>query len=248
MTGSHHEAALGHIVITGTAGGIGAALAAHFVTRGWLVTGIDRAPAPALEGAFIGVQADITDEEAMETAFAAAAERGPIRALIANAAVTDLDHHHAVDMPYEVWRNVLRVNVDGAFLTARSAARHMRAGGGGNIVFVTSSLARLSDAQAGDAPYCTSKAAVEMLTRVLAIELAADAINVNTVFPSVIIDTGFFAHWPDAERAKLAPATLLNETAHFLAALPAGAATGGSLDQQRWDDDAAYRAQWEDQA
>lgn len=238
----------GHAVITGTAGGIGAALASDLVDLGWQVTGIDRTPAPAAlmqMANYTAVEADITDEAAMEAAFAAAAERGPIRAVIANAAVTDRDHHHVVDMPCDVWRNVLRVNVDGAFLTARCAARRMREGGG-NIIFVTSSLARLADAQAGDAPYCTSKAAVEMLTRVLAIELAPGGINVNTLFPSVMIDTGFFAHWPETERAGLATATLLNETARFLATLPAGAATGRSLDQQRWDEDAAYRARWED--
>lgn len=238
-----------HVVITGTAGGIGAALASRFLATGWQVTGIDRAIPPewmSKSSSFTGDTVDITDEAAMESTFAAAAVRGPISAVIANAAVTDLDHHHAVDMPYDVWRNVLRVNVDGAFLTARSAARHMRETGGGNIVFVTSSLARLTDAQAGDAPYCTSKAAVEMLARVLAIELAPHGINVNTLFPSLMIDTGFFAHWPAEQRAKLAPATLLNETAQFLVTLPAGAATGQSLDQQRWDDERSYRAGWED--
>lgn len=237
-----------HVVITGTAGGIGAALASHFLGHGWQVTGIDTRPASAAlsrSDAFLAMQVDITDETAMETAFAQAAEIAPITAAIANAAVTDLKHHHAVDMPYAVWRKVLRVNVDGAFLTARTAARHMRGSGGGNVVFVTSSLARLTDAQAGDAPYCTSKAAVEMLARVLAIELAPDGINVNTLFPSAMIDTGFFAHWPDEERAELAPATLLNETARFLVTLPRGAATGQSLDQQRWDDDPDYRAHWE---
>lgn len=236
-----------HIVITGAAGGIGAAMATHFATLGWRVTAIDVAEIPSVENASItAITADITDEMAMEAAFDRAAATAPIDAVIANAAVTDLDHHQAIDMPYDVWRKVLRVNVDGAFLTARAAARRMRRTGGGNIVFVTSSLARLSDAQAGDAPYCTSKAAVEMLTRVLAIELEPHRINVNTLFPSVIIDTGFFAHWPQEERAKLAPATLLNETATFLANLPAGAASGQSLDQQRWDDDPVYRAGWED--
>lgn len=238
-----------HIVITGTAGGIGAALASRFLAIGWQVTGIDRASAPewlSKSPSYAGVDADITDEAAIEAAFADAVERGPISAVINNAAVTDLNHHHAIDMPYEVWRNVLRVNVDGAFLTARTAARHMRDSGGGNIIFVTSSLARLTDAQAGDAPYCTSKAGVEMLARVLAIELAPHGVNVNTLFPSVMIDTGFFAHWPEDERAKLAPATLLNETAQFLATLPAGSATGQSLDQQRWDDERTYRAGWED--
>ena len=236
-----------HIVITGAAGGIGAAMATHFATLGWRVTAIDVAEIPSVKNASItAITADITDEMAMEAAFDRAAATAPIDAVIANAAVTDLDHHQAIDMPYDVWRKVLRVNVDGAFLTAREAARRMRRTGGGNIVFVTSSLARLADAQAGDAPYCTSKAAVEMLTRVLAIELEPHHINVNTLFPSVIIDTGFFAHWPQEERAKLAPATLLNETATFLTNLPAGAASGQSLDQQRWDDDPAYRAGWED--
>lgn len=240
MSAPDHVVTMGHVVITGTVGGIGAALAAHFASLGWTVTGIDREPGPA---AFPTIEADITDEAAMEDAFARAAEIAPITAVIANAAVTDLNHHNVIDMPYDVWRKVLRVNVDGAFLTARCAARRMQ--GGGNIVFVTSSLARLSDAQAGDAPYCTSKAAVEMLTRVLAIELAPLGINVNTLFPSVMIDTGFFAHWSQQDRAGLAPPTLLNETALFLATLPSGMATGRSLDQQRWDDDPAYRSSWE---
>lgn len=237
-----------HIVITGTADGIGAALAGHFVDLGWRVNGIDLAPAPATltqSDRFAAIRADITDEAAMRSAFERAARTAPIDAVIANAAVTDLDHHHVVDMPYDVWRMVLRVNVDGAFLTARSAARQMRDTGGGNIVFVTSSLARLADAQAGDAPYCTSKAAVEMLMRVLAIELAPFGINVNTVFPSVMIDTGFFAHWEAEKRAELAPPSILNDTAGFLAGLKPGAATGRSLDQQRWDDDPAYRRSWE---
>ena len=236
-----------HVVVTGAAGGIGAALAAHFAALGWRVTAIDVAEMPPPESALImPFVADITDEAAMEAVFNRAASNAPINAVIANAAVTDLDHHHAIDMPYDVWRKVMRVNVDGAFLTARTAARHMGDNGGGNIVFVTSSLARLTDAQAGDAPYCASKAAIEMLARVLAIELAPFGINVNTLFPSTIIDTGFFAHWPEAKRAKLAPATILDETARFLATLPAGAATGRSLDQQRWDEDPAYRASWED--
>ncbi len=236
-----------HIVITGAAGGIGAALTVHFLAQGWRVTGIDVKAVPGSPTAapcLTGLTADITDESQMETAFRNAAAVAPIDAVIGNAAITDLAHHRAVDMPVEVWRRVLRVNVDGAFLTARYAARHVRETGGGNMVFVTSSLARLADAQAGDAPYCTSKAAVEMLARVLAIELTPDGINVNTLFPSVMIDTGFFAHWDEDRRSTLAPATLLDRTAEFLATLPAGAATGRSLDQQLWDDDPTYRATW----
>ncbi len=238
-----------HVVITGAAGGIGAALASHFLGGGWSVTGVDRAAFAAEHDDrawYLTLKADITDEAAMDATMArCVAEHGPISGLIANAAVTDLEHDNVVDMAYATWQRVLRVNVDGAFLSARNAARHMRETGGGNIAFVTSSLARLSDAQAGDAPYCTSKAAVEMLTRVLAIELAPHRINVNTLFPSVMIDTGFFAHWNSDRRSELAPPTILNETASFLMSLSPGAATGRSLDQALWDADPAYRSSWE---
>lgn len=238
----------GHVVITGAAGGIGAALSRHFLALGYRVTGLDRTELPAdlsLMPGFVARQADIVDEAAMEAAMEEASAERPISAVVANAAITDLDHHDTLAMPYATWQRVLRVNVDGAFVTARSAARRMaRAGGGGNIVFVTSSLALLSEARAGDAPYCTSKAAVEMLARVMAKEYASFGINVNTVYPSVMIDTGFFAHWSAPARAELAPATILNDTVAHLAALAPGAVTGGSLDQDRWDRDRGYRASW----
>jgi 3-oxoacyl-[acyl-carrier protein] reductase len=239
------------VVVTGAAGGVGAALTRHLLGRGRAVVGLDLAPFPApiaQASGFTGFAADIADEAAVEAAFAAAAAQGPIAALVANAAVTDLDHHEVLDLPYAIWARVLRVNLDGAFLTARAAARHMTGGAGaagGNIVFVTSSLARLDEAKPGDAPYCASKAGVEMLARVLALELAPRRINVNTVFPRAILDTGFFAHWPaDERRRRLRPPALLNAAVEFLLGLPPGAATGRSLDQELWDRDPAYRAEW----
>ena len=247
MSGSPARGRADHIVITGTAGGIGAALARRFLDDGRRITGIDRHPGPdGLIGhrRFRAVEADTTDETAMASAFDAAWEDSPVGAVIANAAVTDLQHRLAIDLPLDTWRTILRTNVDGAFVTARLAARHMVKQGRGNIVFVTSSLARLSDALPGDAPYCTSKAAIEMLARVMARELAAHGVTVNTLFPSVKIDTGFFAHLAADERADLAPATILNATAAVLVDLPAGGVTGQSLDQERWDRDAGYQAHW----
>lgn len=236
-----------HIIITGTAGGIGAALARHFLGDGRRVTGIDRRPGPDdLVGrpGYRAFEADITDEARMAAAFDAAWGVAPVGAVIANAAVTDTDHRQTVDLPLDTWRRVLRTNVDGAFVTARLAARRMAVQGHGNIVFVTSSLGRLSDALPGDAPYCTSKAAVEMLARVMAGELEATGVTVNTLFPSVKIDTGFFAHLDAGARAALAPATLLNASAGFLVDQPPGGVTGRSLDQERWDRDPDYRASW----
>lgn len=239
----------GQVVITGAAGGIGAAMAGHLLALGRQVAGIDIAAYPeTLTGrpGFLGVAADITDPVAVEAAFDRIAARGKVAALVANAAVTDLAHHDALSLPYDVWARVLRVNVDGAFLTARAAARRMaHHPTGGNIVFVTSSLAFHGEAKVNDAPYCTSKAAVEMLARVMALELAPKGINVNTLFPRAIIDTGFFAHWTEDDRRRLlAPPGLLNPAITHVIGLAPGTATGRSLDQDRFDRDPAYRAEW----
>lgn len=236
------------VVISGTSGGIGKELAVHFLNLGWKVTGVDILECPpvlAQHERFSEARADITNEREVESAFANAGTRGPIDAFVANAAITDLDHRSVIDLPYKDWREVLRVNVDGSFLTARHAAKLMKETGGGNIVFITSSLAFPEQAKEGDGPYCSSKAAIEMLARVMAVELAPQSVNVNTLFPSAIIDTGFFAHWTGESRADLKPPDILNETAAFLCRLPAGAVTGRSLDQERWERDPEYRATWE---
>lgn len=233
----------GHVLITGSGGGIGLALARGFLEAGWLATGIDlRSGGFEAEG-YTHVRCDITDEAAMERAFDDATASAPLRAVIANAAVTDLAHRRVVEQDYATWRRVLDVNVNGAFVTARSAARRFVAARTGNIIFVTSSLAFLDQAKADDAPYCASKAAVEMLMRVLALELGEAGVNVNTLYPSTRIDTGFFAALSAAQRAELDPPTILNGPALFLAGLAPGALTGHSLDQRLWDESAAYRAE-----
>jgi len=228
-----------HILITGASGGIGLALCQCFLDTGWSVTGFDVGP-PALKGAsYWHERIDVRDEAVMTTAFEHTSRRAPLDVVIANAAVTDIQHHGVADLDYALWQHVMRVNVDGAFLTGKLGAQHMNRGG--NIVFVTSSLAFFAGAQANVAPYCTSKSAVEMFMRVLALELAERNINVNTLFPSVKVDTGFFAHLGDKDRAALAPPDLLNDAAMFLAELDPGTLTGVSLDQQRWDTSNTYR-------
>lgn len=232
-----------HALITGTASGIGLALARAFLDAGWQVTGIDRNAAALDDPRYVHSACDITDEAALDAAFDAAMARAPLGAVIANAAVTDMAHSTVVAQDYATWRRVLDVNVNGAFVTARAAARRLAPLGGGNITFITSSLAFFDQAKANDAPYCAAKSAVEMLMRVMALELAGDGVNVNTLFPSTKIDTGFFSAAGAEERATLDPPTILNETALFLSSLAPGALTGHSLDQQRWDSDATYRSE-----
>ncbi|MFF0865674.1 SDR family oxidoreductase [Nonomuraea sp. NPDC003560] len=90
-----------------------------------------------------------------------------------------------LDMDYERWRSVLSVDLDGPFLCAQRAARRMVAEGrGGRIVNVTSVHEEYPRVGAG--PYCAAKGGLKLLSRVLALELAAHGITVNTVAPGEI--------------------------------------------------------------
>ena len=92
-----------------------------------------------------------------------------------------------VDMTTEEWERVFDVNVKGMMLCCRAVARQMIArGAGGTIVNISSGAA--TSARAGGAHYCGSKAAVDMLTRVLAIELGPHRIRVNAVAPGLVLD------------------------------------------------------------
>jgi len=89
------------------------------------------------------------------------------------------------DLTYEKWREVLATDLDGPFLCAQQAARLMiEAGAGGRIINVTSVHEHLP--RLGAAAYCSAKAGLGMLTKVLALELGEHAITVNSVAPGEI--------------------------------------------------------------
>lgn len=228
------------VLVTGAAGGIGAALARHLAGLGAHVAALDRRPCLDLP-AELCLEADIADPEAVAVAVAKATRTfGAVDAVVNNAAVTDLEHRRVRDLPLETWDDVFRVNVRGSLVVTKAVLPSMLRRGAGNVVFVTSSLGQPRSGMKGDAVYSASKAAVEMLSWVLARECREDGVNVNTVFPSVKVDTGFFAHLDGAERAALAPPTLLDETIAFLVGLPPGTITGESVSQQAWDHEAGY--------
>ncbi|MBB3037151.1 SDR family oxidoreductase [Hoyosella altamirensis] len=91
----------------------------------------------------------------------------------------------ALDMSFAQWREVLSVNLDGAFLCSQAAARRMAARGeGGRIINITSVHEHAP--RVGAAPYCASKAGLGALTKVLALELSEYGITVNSVAPGEI--------------------------------------------------------------
>jgi NAD(P)-dependent dehydrogenase (short-subunit alcohol dehydrogenase family) len=95
--------------------------------------------------------------------------------------------HHApfVEHDLDAWREIIEVNLTGAFLCAQSAARHMiKAKSGGRIINVTSVHEHVP--LRGSAAYCASKGGLGLLTKVMALELAEHGITVNAVAPGEI--------------------------------------------------------------
>lgn len=88
------------------------------------------------------------------------------------------------DLTDEEWYRVLQTNLTGSFYMARGVIPHMRAGGGGRIVNISSVISTVPRPLNG--PYATSKGGINAFTRALALEVAADGITVNAVAPGHI--------------------------------------------------------------
>ena len=141
-----------------------------------------------------------------------------------------------LDLPYEEWQEVLDTNLTGAFLCLQRAARRMvDAGHGGRIVTITSVHEHVP--RTGAAAYCTSKAGLGMLTKVMAMELAEHGITVNAVAPGEIATpmTGAEDEDPtNIERPNLplgrpGHAREIANTVAFLASKDSSYATGSSF-------------------
>jgi 3alpha(or 20beta)-hydroxysteroid dehydrogenase len=167
-------------VVTGGAGGIGAAIVDAFVAEGASVVVADL-DAPA------GVAMDVADPSGWATLVAAALDRhGRIDVLVNNAGIV---HHAALeDTELEDFERVMRVNHTGTFLGIKSVAPVMRAQGSGSIVNV-SSVRGLSGAN-GLGAYVSSKFAVRGLTKVAALELGRHGIRVNSIHPGAVATAG----------------------------------------------------------
>lgn len=177
------------VLITGGAGGIGAATAQRFIEEGARVAVIDRDEAagqrlrqslPALEVFF---SADVSDPDSVAQAFELIDRRfGGLDVLINNAGISL--RHAFMDITPAEWRSVLDTNLNGVFYVAQQAARRMLAEGGGVIINMgsTNGLAGYHNY----ADYNASKAGVIELTRSMALELAP-TIRVNAVCPGFIL-------------------------------------------------------------
>lgn len=173
------------VVITGASRGLGALLAHAFSRAGASVALVARterdlkAVAAALPGPSLVLSGDVTDEDFNEAAAdATVAEWGGVDVWICNAGISPI-----VAGPREtdtsVWCRILEVNLTGAFLGARAAARVM--GSGGRVIFTGSVLGERP--RQGLAAYSASKAGLVGVAKALALDLAPEGITVNVVAP-----------------------------------------------------------------
>lgn len=179
-------------LVSGAGGGIGRAIALTLSDQGWPIAACDRDES-AMEtanqvrergGQALGLAWDIRDAEAaLDAHAAAAAEFGPVEAVVANAAIVDRIAR-AERLSAESWRGELDVNLTGAFLSLQPALEGMRERRRGRIVAVSSTAATAG--LAGQAAYAASKAGLLGLVRTLALELAPAGVTVNAVLPGMV--------------------------------------------------------------
>lgn len=179
-------------LITGGTRGIGLAIAHAFGEAGARVVISSRTTVPEAEKslrdagyAFDFVAANLEEEDAPQKLVDATLERhGRIDILVNNAGVAI--HGDSGDFDEARWRRIMNVNLDAVFRGCRAVLAPMRAQGAGVILNVGSISGIVSNIPQNQVAYNSSKAAVHMMTKSLASEVAAENIRVNAVAPGYI--------------------------------------------------------------
>lgn len=205
-------------LVTGGASGLGHATAKELARRGASVTIVDL---PVSDGAAAAKElgdrarfapADITNEDEVNAAIAAAQQAGPLRAVV-HCAGRGGDRVRIIDKerkpgPLDTFRQVIEVNLIGTYnvlrLAAAAMSRNEPADGDRGAIVLTASVAAF-DGQIGQTSYTASKAAIHGITLVAARDLASWQIRVNTIAPGTF-DTPMLARLRPDIRDGLAAA------------------------------------------
>jgi rhamnose utilization protein RhaD (predicted bifunctional aldolase and dehydrogenase)/NAD(P)-dependent dehydrogenase (short-subunit alcohol dehydrogenase family) len=185
-------------LVTGAASGIGRATVDAFLKRGAAVVGLDINPAVVdlfspTRADYVGVRCDVGRADDLERAFEAVVRSfGGLDMLVLNAGVFPASRRIEA-LPQAEWRQVMDVNLDANLALLGSAHALLKCAPRGGRVLVIGSK-NVPAPGPGAAAYSASKAALNQLARVAALEWGADGIRVNVVHPNAVFDTGI---WTD---------------------------------------------------
>jgi NAD(P)-dependent dehydrogenase (short-subunit alcohol dehydrogenase family) len=173
-------------VITGAAGGIGAATAKLFGEQGATVVGVDlRDGSPG----DLSLAVDVTDEGAVQGMYHEVRERfGRIDVLFNNAGISPDDDVSVLETSYEAWQRVQDVNLKSVFLCCKHGIPHLLENAGPNrgSVINTASFVAVMGAATSQISYTASKGGVLALSRELGVEFARQGVRVNALCPGPV--------------------------------------------------------------
>ncbi len=182
-------------LVTGGNSGIGLGMAMAMAQAGadvsiWGTNAAKNAAAKAELGKtgrrVLALECDVGDEAAVIAAFAeTVATLGRVDGCFANAGVSGRGLKSFLDMTSEEWHRVLRVNLDGAFYTFRTAAKHMIERGGEGVLVGTASLAAIEAAPRGE-HYAATKGGMVSMVKAMAVEFARYRIRAHSILPGWI--------------------------------------------------------------
>lgn len=191
-------------LVTGAASGIGRACVESLLARGAAVVALDLdAKVTTLKSGanFLGLQCDLTSEEQFRQVLVRAVEKfGGLDMLVLNAGI--FPGGCRIDsLKTEEWQKVMRINLDANFMLMRECHPFLKlAPRGGRVVVIGSK--NVPAPGPGAAAYSASKAALNQLARVAALEWGGDNIRINSLHPNAVFDTGLWTPEVLAARAK----------------------------------------------
>lgn len=243
-------------IITGSASGIGYAIAKRFVEDGAKVVVADMNLAAAEKaardlaaigpGQAMAVEMDVTDEAAVNDGVQKVVDAwGGVDVLISNAGIQIV--HRIEDFPYDQWKKLLTIHLDGAFLTSKAVLPHMYKAGKGSVIFMGSVHSK--EASPLKSAYVTAKHGLLGLARVIAKEGAEYGVRANVICPGFVKTPLVEKQIPEqAKELGISEEEVVNdvmlrgtvdkefttvedvaEVAHTFAAFPTNALTGQSL-------------------
>ena len=232
------------VLVTGAAGGIGAAITRALVDAGHRVAAVDR-DAAALDRLDKSQRIhpfliDLSSAGAChETVASTVARFGRLDAVINNAGIgpSSLRPDAEANLPRieelsgDIWDNFFAINVRAPMLLTQAAVPHMRQGGFGRVINNTTSFRTMLRVL----PYGATKSALEAMSAIWAQELKADGITVNVLIPGGPTDTAFIADGAGWDRAKMLRPEIMGPPACWLISDEAADYTGQRIIAAKWD-------------